>query len=233
MINPQPSVYPFGIRIDEPIGTLTDVIVAIGCLYFFFQLNRRKIPGRAQLYLQYYFLFMGVATFLGGVTGHGFLYALGFAWKLPGWTIGIISVALLERSAIAHARPLLKRPFTKFFLVLNVIELIIVIAITMITLDFKWVGYHSVYGLLAIVSTFHGYTYYHTKDKGSLTILGGVLMTLLASIVFIYELSIHTWFNSLDISHTLLGVAAYMMYLGAIRLKKREGRRQHMKLEIV
>lgn len=233
MVNPQPSVYPFSIRIDEPIGTLTDVVVAIACLYFFYELNKRKISGRAQLYLQYYFLFMAVATFLGGVTGHGFLYALGFGWKLPGWTIGIIAVALLERSAIAHTRRFLKSPFTKFFLVLNVIELIIVIIITMITLDFKWVGYHSVYGLIAIVTTFHAYTYYRTKDKGSLTILGAVVVTLLASIVFTYDLSIHTWFNSLDISHTLLGIAAYMMYLGAIRLKKRTGRRHDMKLEIV
>lgn len=233
MVNPQPSVYPFGIRIDEPIGTLTDIVVAIVCLYFFYKLNKRKIPGRAQLYLQYYFLIMGVATFLGGVTGHGFLYALGFGWKLPGWALGIISVALLERSAIAHARPLLKKPFRKFFLVLNVIELLIVMTITMITLDFKWVGYHSAYGLIAIVSTFHAYTYYRTKDKGSLIILDAVIVTLLASVVFIFKLSIHTWFNSLDISHTMLGIASYMMYLGAIRLKKRAGPRQQMKLEIV
>lgn len=233
MVKPQPSLYPFGIRIDEPIGMLTDVIVALFCLYFFYDLNKRKIPGRAQLYLQYYFLVMGLATFLGGVTGHGFLYALGFGWKLPGWTFGIISVALLERSAIAHARPLLKTPFRKFFLALNLVELSAVLMITMNTLSFKWVGYHSVYGLFAIVTTFHGYTYYRTRDQGSLLILGAVVVTSIASIIFMYKLSIDTWFNSLDISHTLLGMAAYMMYLGAISLHKREGRRHHMKLQIV
>ncbi|MBA4057177.1 MAG: hypothetical protein C0490_20860, partial [Marivirga sp.] len=226
MVEPQPSVYPFGIRIDEPLGTLTDVLVAIVCFYAFYKLNKRKLPGRTQLYLRFYFLLMGIATLSGGVIGHGFLYAMSFGWKLPGWIIGMISIAMIERSAIAHARPLIKPRIGKFFLVFNLIELFIIITITMTTLDFKWVELHSGYGLLVIVATFHGYTYYRNKDKGSLIILGGVAITGIASLVFINKLSIHTWYNYLDISHTLLAIAAYVMYLGACRLRKTEEKRR-------
>ncbi len=221
MIEPQPSVYPFGIRIDEPMGTLTDVIVALVCFFAFYQLNKRNLPGRSQLYFRYYFLLMGIATLSGGLIGHGFLYALHFGWKLPGWVIGMISVALVERSAIAHASPLIRNRIGKFFFVVNLIELLAIISVTMTTLDFTWVQLHSGYGLLAIVATFHGYTYYRTGDKGSLVIIAGVAITAIASFVFVNKLSIHTWYNYLDISHTLLAIAAYVMYRGGLRLQPR------------
>lgn len=221
MIEPQPSVYPFGIRIDEPVGTLTDVIVALVCFFAFYQLNRRNLPGRSQLYFRYYFLLMGIATLSGGLIGHGFLYALNFGWKLPGWVIGMISVALVERSAIAHASPLIRTRIGKFFFVVNLIEMLAIISVTMTTLDFTWVQLHSGYGLLAIVATFHGYTYYRTRDKGSLVIITGVAITAIASVVFINKLSIHTWYNYLDISHTLMAFAAYVMYRGGLLLQPR------------
>lgn len=221
MIEPQPSIYPFGIRIDEPVGTLTDILVALVCFYAYYQLNKRKLAGRSQLYFKYYFLLMGIATLSGGVIGHGFLYALSFGWKLPGWIIGMISVALVERSAIAHARPLIRARMGKFFLVVNLIELLTIMVITMITLDFTWVQIHSGYGLLAIVATFHAFTWYRTRDNGSLIIMGGVAITGVASIVFMNKFSIHTWFNYLDLSHVLLAIAAYVMYLGGMRLQKR------------
>lgn len=201
--------------------TFTDVIVAAVCFYAFYKLNKSKFPGRAQILFHYYFLLMGAATFLGGVIGHGFLYALNFGWKLPGWIISMLSVALIERSAISHADSLIKPQTAKFFLIFNLLELFAIITITMSTLDFKWVQFHSGYGLLAIVSTFHLYSYFRTGDKGSLYILGGVGVTCIASYIYINKLSLHTWFNYLDISHILLAVAAYVQYLGAFRFQER------------
>ncbi len=217
----QTSIQLFGIRIDEPMATLTDVIVASVCFYAFYQLNKRKLPGRSQMYFRYYFLLMGIATFLGGVIGHGFLYALSFGWKLPGWIVSMVSVALVERSAIAHAKPLIKPGLSKFFLYFNLVELLTIMTITMTTLNFKWVEVHSGYGLLAIVSTFHAYTYYKTKDKGSLTILKAVAITCIGSGFFIFKISFGKWFNYIDISHVFLAVSAYVFYLGALRLAKR------------
>jgi hypothetical protein len=165
---------------------------------------------------------MGVATVSGGLIGHGFLYAFSFGWKLPGWITGMISVALIERSAIAHVQSLIKPHVGNFFLALNLLELFVVMAVTLATLDFKWVQYHSGYGLLFIVTTFHGYNYYRTRDGGSILILAGVAITWIASLVYIREYSFHTWFNFLDISHTLLAVAAYTMYRGGLLLQRRD-----------
>lgn len=224
MVSPQPSIYPFGIRIDEPVATLTDVLISAVCLYAFYKLSRKKLPGRSQWYFRYYFLLIAIATFLGGVIGHGFLYALGFAWKLPGWIISMISVALIERSAISHARRLIKPAVVRFFLVLNVIELFTIMTITMVTLNFFWVQVHSAYGLLVVVFSFHAYAYYRTKDRGSYTILWAVGVTAVASLVYMNEFSLHTWFNYLDLSHTLLAIASYVFYQGALLLQGRKGR---------
>jgi hypothetical protein len=165
---------------------------------------------------------MGVATVSGGLIGHGFLYAFSFGWKLPGWIMGMISVALIERSAIAHVQSLIKPSVGKFFLVLNLIELVAVMAVTLATLDFKWVQYHSGYGLLVVVTSFHAYNYFSTRDAGSILILAGVAITWVASVVYVGQHSIHTWYNYLDISHTLLALAAYTMYRGALLLQPRD-----------
>ncbi|MEO8472466.1 MAG: hypothetical protein ABI477_09735 [Chryseolinea sp.] len=219
MVDHQPSIFPFGIRIDEPMATATDVLVSAVCLYAFINLTKKNLPSRAQLYMRYYFLMLSVGTLLGGIIGHGFLYALSLPWKLPGWIISLLSVILIERSAISHARPLIDQKVGKFFLAFNVVEFFVVAALTLITVDFKWVEFQSGFGLLVIVGGFHTLTYYRTKDKGSLIILCSIVVTIISGLVFSFKLSLHTWFNYLDISHTLLAVAAYVMYLGAIRLK--------------
>ena len=221
MVEPQPSIFPFGIRIDEPMATITDVLVSAVCLYAFIKLTNKRLPSRSQTYMRYYFLMVSIATLLGGIIGHGFLYALSFSWKLPGWIVSVLSVNLIERAAISHARPLINQQVGKYFLAFNLVELVAIVVITLITLDFRWVEFHSGYGLLIIVGCFHTLTYYKKNDKGSLIILCSVGVTIISAAVFTFKVSLHTWFNYIDISHTLLAVAAYVMYLGAIRLEKR------------
>jgi hypothetical protein len=214
----QPSIYPFGVRIDEPMTTLTDLLVSAVCFYAFYQLRRKKLPGNTQLYFRLYFLLMSVATFFGGLIGHGFLYAFSFPWKLPGWIVSMLSVALIERSSIERAKPLIDPRVGKFFLTLNVLELLTIMTITMTTLDFKWVEFHSGYGLLGVVLPFHLYTWYRTRDRGSMLVIFAVLIASGAALIFMNRISIDVWFNHLDISHTLMAIGAYVFYRGALRL---------------
>ena len=155
----QPSIFIQNIRIDEPVTTLTDLMVSAVCFYAFFKLNKIPLHNKVHLYLRYYFLSMGIATAIGGIVGHGFLYLfdtqwhspeslvnfigkifgkdllkdVANPWKLPGWLTSMFSIALVERAAIEYARPLIKNKVGKFFAWLNVIELIIFVTITFIT----------------------------------------------------------------------------------------------------
>lgn len=199
---------------------ITDLIVSAVCLTAYYRLTKKNLQGKTQLYFRLYFLLLGLATLFGGVIGHGFLYAFSFAWKLPGWIISMFSVALIERSSIEHAKPLIHPRVGKFFLTLNIIELITVMTITIYTLNFKWVEFHSGYGLLAVVLTFHGFVYLKTRDQGSGKIIIGVGIASIAALIFMNEISPHIWFNHIDLSHVLMAVAAQFFYEGAIKLDK-------------
>ncbi len=214
----QPSVHFLNIRIDEPVNMLTDLIVSAVCLFAYYKLTKRQLAGKTQLFFRLYFLLMGLATLFGGVVGHGFLYLLSFPWKLPGWIISMFSIALIERSSIEHAKTYINPHVGKFFLVLNIVELLTVMFITIYTLDFQWVEFHSGYGLLAIVLTFHGFTYLKTRDRGSGIIVLGVGVASIAALIFMNEISMSIWFNHIDISHVLMAVAAFILYKGALRL---------------
>jgi hypothetical protein len=211
----QPSIYPLGLRIDEPVTAATDLLVSAVCFFAFSDLTREKLPGKTQLYFRFYFLLMAFATFFGGVIGHAFLYALSFPWKLPGWILSMLSVALIERSSIERARPLIDPRVARFFLILNIIELLTVMTITMTTLDFKWVEFHSGYGLLGVVLPFHLYTWYKTRDRGSFVIMMAVAIASCAALIFMNKISPHTWFNYLDFSHVIMALGAYVFFRGA------------------
>lgn len=200
--------------------TATDLLVSAVCFYAFYKLTKHAAPGRTQLFFRLYFLLMGIATFLGGLIGHGFLYALSFPWKLPGWIVSMLSVALIERSSIERAKPLIDPRVGRSFLVLNIIELLTIMTVTMTTLNFKWVEFHSGYGLLGVVLPFHAYTYFKTRDRGSLVIIIAVGIASCAALIFMNKISLHEWFNYLDISHIMMAIGAYVFYRGALLLRQ-------------
>lgn len=215
----QPSVYLGTLRIDEPVNMVTDLLVSVMCYFAWFQLRKRSLSSRTHGYLQLYFFLLGTATLLGGVIGHGFLYAFSFAWKLPGWLVSMLSVALIERSSIEHAKSLILPKIGKFFLVLNILELITIMSITMYTLRFGWVEFHSGYGLLAVVLPFHSYVYFKTRDRGSFIMIMGVGVASMAALIYMNQISISPWFNYIDISHVLMAIAVYIFYRGALTLQ--------------
>lgn len=162
---------------------------------------------------------MALATFFGGLIGHAFLYAFGFAWKLPGWIISMVGVAFIERSAIDYSRLHIKARVVNFFLVLNIIELVIIMSLTLSSLNFKWVEFHSGYGLLGVVFPFHMYIYLKTKDRGSLLMIVAVGIASVAALIFMTKFSLHTWFNYLDFSHVVMAIGAFVFYKASLRLK--------------
>ncbi len=216
------SINIAGIRVDEPVTVLTDLLVAAVCFYAYYKLT--KISGKQKLhyYLRYYFITMGIATFLGGVVGHGFLYALPYnqtlavsPWKLPGWYVSMLSIALLERAVIERAKVLVSPKLGSFFSILNIVELLTFVTIVFITVNFFFVEVHSAYGLLVVTTSFSIFIYYKTKHKGSALFITGVAFSAVSALFFINHWGLHKWFNYFDISHTLMAVGAWFFYRGA------------------
>lgn len=237
----QPSIFIGNIRIDEPVTTLTDVMVSLVCFYAFFKLKGEGKKGRLYFYLRFYFLSMGIATAIGGLIGHGFLYVfqaewklseeyLHFVskifgdkilheaanpWKLPGWLTSMFSIALVERATIEHAKNHIKPSYGKLFSYLNLIELALFVALTFSTLNFFFVEIHSFYGVMLVVGGFNLFGYLKTRKKGNKLFLIAVAFTAISALFFMNEWSLNVWFNHLDFSHTFMAIAAFFFYKGA------------------
>lgn len=225
----QPSIHLWGIEIMEPVTSFTDLIVSAICFYAYWALAKRNLKSRAVMYMKWYFIFMGLATLLGGIMGHAFIYAFGFGWKLAGWYTSMIAVALIERSAIEYAQPLIKPRTGKLFLVINLIELITFMVITTITLNFSFVEIHSVYGLMVVVFSFHVFAYKKTRSRGSKLILYAVAAVIPAAVAFNYPISLYKWFNHNDLAHVIMAIASILMLRGALKLEERVRRKKKEK----
>jgi hypothetical protein len=219
IIEPQPAIHLFGVLIEEPITTLTDLFVTAVCFYAFFRLSRIPNKNRMHTYLKIYFLSMGIATAVGGLIGHGFFYAFdnNMYWKLPGWFTSMISIAMIERASIEFARKLIKPSLGKFFAWLNIIELLAFMTITFSTLNFFFVEVHTAYGLLIVVTSFNLFIFLRTRSPGSLNFLIAIGFSSVSALVFMNEWGLHTWFNHYDISHVLMTFGAWFFYRGSMK----------------
>jgi hypothetical protein len=214
----QPSIHLVGLQIDEPVTTLTVLIVSFICFYSFVRLRFIPVQNKVHFYLQYYFLSMGIATALGGIIGHAFLYALTFEWKLAGWITSMFSIMLVERAAIEYALPLIHNRMGAIFKWVNLFELCTFITLTCIRLDFFFVEVHSSYGLLIVVASLNLYVFMKLKTAGSKLFLIAVGFSAIAALIYMNKWSISVWFNYNDISHVLMSISALFFYFGARRI---------------
>jgi len=239
----QPSIELLGLQINEPVTVMTDLLVSVVFLYAFIKLLQLPYRSKLKLYLQWYFILMALATAIGGIIGHGFLWYFtaswenpqwindiiakvpflemhepAYAWKLPGWIVSMLSIMFVERAAIEQVRPIVKPGIGRAFRTVNLVELFTFMIITLATLNFRYVEIHSGYGLMFVVLSLQGYAYLRTKNEGSKLFLIGVFVAAIAALIFMNEIGISKWFNHFDISHTLMAVAAFIFYKGAVKM---------------
>jgi hypothetical protein len=212
------TIHLLGIRIDEPIVTITDLLVSALCFIYAYKIHKSGKQEKTFVYFKIYFFVMGIATFLGGVIGHAFLYAFSFYWKLPGWITSMISIMFVERAAIEHTRILLKDSIVKAFGIINIIEFLTFLTLTIITLDFFFVEFHSGYGLMFVVLSLESFLFFKIKNEASKYILIGVGLAAIAALFFMFKISPHQWFNYLCVSHIFMAAAATLFYIGTTKI---------------
>jgi len=188
-----PSIEVLGIRVDEPVTMITDVLVAVVCFYAYARLMQVKKRDRLHFLYRYFFLLMGIATFLGGIVGHSFNYALSIYWKVPGWYLSMFAIAFAERASILYASQLIKPASARFFTWLNIAELLFFLVISVLTMNFYFVVGHSAYGLLVVIAGFQGYIYYKTRHIGSKMFLKAVFWSGVGAVFYLNQWALSKW----------------------------------------
>lgn len=212
----QPSIEVLSIRIDEPITTMTDLIMAAICFYAYYRIKQQESSGRIKGYFKYYFLTLGIATMAGGLLGHAFLYSLPPAWKLVSWIFSLISVAILSTGLIELSKPLLKPAYSRMVTRVNFLILSLALLYTLYTLAFSAVTYYSVFGMVMVVGSLSYVIYQKTDNRGVVKVMIGVGVGIISALIFSFEWGLGPWFNHNDISHVFLSFGAISVYKGAV-----------------
>lgn len=211
----QPSVEILHIRIDEPVTTATDLLLAAISLYAFFKIRNLDYTAKIKWYFKYYFLSLGLGAAFGGLLGHGFQYRLAEGWKLVSWVLTLGSVALMAQGLLEMSNSLVKPGFLRIVSRLNLLVFLIALFLTLWTMAFLPVTCYTIFGMLVVVGSFSFYIYRKTGHRGMLVLMGALAVGFLSAIVFIFKWGLSPWFNHRDISHVILSISALGLYKGA------------------
>jgi len=209
----------FGIYIQEPMASLTDLVVAWVSFFYFLQLSKLEKKEMFFIYYKYYFLFLGISMVLSGLLGHALLYYIEVGWKLPGWLMSMFAVMAIEQAAIEQAKPYFSNVGFNNLIALNFSVLILLATLAFYYIDFLYIALYSTYGLILIVLSIQCFLYYKTRSRASIHTITAIGITLLSVIVFVKQISPHPWFDHLALSHTILACSVYFYYRGVAEVK--------------
>lgn len=208
-----PSIELFGLRIDEPITVLTDMMVAaVGFIAYFSTISSSN--SRAVQLYRYFFLFTAFSTLVAGFIGHAFAYKVGFEWRMIGWSFGIASVAFAQFAVLQHTIESIGEKAALILRIFNVIELIVIVFILAFYRTFIIVEIQAAIGLVLMVLMLESIHYNKTKSSFSLGLIIGIGITILAVISHVAKLAVSNWFNHMDLGHVLMAIALFVMYKG-------------------
>lgn len=214
-----PSIEIFGLRIDEPVTSGTDMIVALIGIWGYFKITKQKNLKHVSIYALF-FLGTGVSTMVAGLLGHAFLYRFGYEAKMVGWVMGILGTCFAQFAAVHHSRKTIGEKIFKVLLTICYIEVIVSMTILILKPSFIVVICHTAFGLLLMVTVLEAINYSKTRSKLSLMMIYGVALAVGAIIVHTAKIAISKWFNHLDLSHVFLGLSLYIMIKGVLYEQK-------------
>lgn len=214
-----PTIFIGDLRIDEPVTTGTDIIVAIIGIIAFMGLRGAGSPKHVA-WFRWFFLVTAVSTLVSSLIGHAFVYHFGIEARIYGWMIGVLSASCAQFAATYHAQAYVKPKTFRGLMIFNIVETLAACVVTPIVNQFIVVEIHSAIAMLFILVPMEGFIFSRTRSVLSRNMLIGVGFCICAVLCHVLKLAISPWFNHLDISHVFMAAGMLSMYLGVRNEKK-------------
>jgi hypothetical protein len=199
-----------GLVIHEPVTAITDYIITILGLYFYFRLNKKN-TGLVTRNWSRFFGLLGLSTFLGGSSHAFFAIHEGSSYKtvwlsmqiVNGFSLYFAQQATLH-SILADSKHASKWKTAYLIQLIAFIILVLLFQKYLVTIIENAVGFIPLMIL-------------HLKQKeGYYKKIGyGVLISFITAIVHATKFSLDEYFNYNDIAHIFIMISLYVMYLGA------------------
>lgn len=209
-----PTIHIGGLRIDEPITTLTDLLFIGVCFFAFFKTKKISNDTGLTLY-RWFFLLTGASTLVAALIGHAFLYHFGPSAKIYGWVTGIFGTSFAQFAALYHARKTIGESLFKTLMIVCALEVLTAFILIFVVWSFVVIEIHTAFGLVLMVTVLEYIHYKKTKSQLSLFMIYGVGIAVLAVLCHVFKVAFSIWFNHADLSHIFMAISMYFMYKGA------------------
>lgn len=209
------TIYIASVAIHEPITTVTDFIISGLCVYFYFKLNKLPANNRSTNYWKYFYGFMALGSFIGGCAHAFFEFHVGFGYKtfwLSMQVLNMLAIYCMQHatlsSALVHSNK--KSYWKKSYLV----QALIAIVAVFVFQNFLVVVINNAVALIPIMIIHFRAS---KTNKLNLWIAYGIAVLFVTAGVNLAKLSLHDYFNHLDLAHVLIMINLYLMFTGVKR----------------
>ncbi|HET6226399.1 MAG TPA: hypothetical protein VFF27_08980 [Bacteroidia bacterium] len=201
------------VAVHEPMTVFTDFIIAGLALTFYFRLKRET--DKTVINWRYFFLFMGVSTFVGAFSHALFEVHQGWGYKsfwLPMQLINGLAVYYAQQGTCASV--LDGSPFKKTWALIYKVQLIVFLIAVPVFQNFLVTVIDNALGLIPVMIL-----HYRYKTAFAKRIANGIAISFLTAAIHINKFSIHTYFNYNDLAHVFIMISLWVLYTG-VKMKK-------------
>jgi hypothetical protein len=203
-----------GLVLLEPLTSLTDITTGLVGLYFGYRLTKSTAKSESQRLFTLYFLFMGIATFCGGVFGHALLHYISWDWKVLGWIFGAFGLFCLENASLSYFKSYLNRKVFVAIRYVTVAQLLIYIGSTLFrqTRVFEAVSLNATFGYVVVIIPIYLFSIVRLKKRESWFILFSIGLAAITGSIYTNEITYNDWFNHHVLTHLAMSVFIFVMY---------------------
>ena len=204
-----------GISFYQPVSAFTDFVITCMACFFYCQLYFLSIQDKGIVNWKRFFLCICISSFLGGASHGFFQFHEGVGYKLVWLSMQFFGVAAVFFAQQATLNTVLvNSSFKAYWNIIYFIQLLLFIPAIFIFQGFLVIVVNSIIGLVPII-------FIHFFDKNNLKdsrlIASGIIILFFSGLVNALKVSIHPYFNHIDIAHVLVMFNLSVMYFGVKR----------------
>ncbi len=206
----KPFIHLCGLKLIEPATLFSDLLVAVFCFIFYKKLIRFQSQTLSIKYWRFFYLMLGVSTFIAGFAHVLLLYTrnglLFISWFLSGFAIFFIELSSVSQISQQKSKQRLTQ--------IIYLQLFLFIVALGYFKTFVSVKIHTAIGLIGFVLVINLSKYIVERKRGYFLIITGVLLIVFTAFIHSMRLSVNQWFNHNDLSHLVMTCSLFTFFEG-------------------
>lgn len=210
-----PSIEFLSIVILWPLTVMSNLSLAVLCVFLCRHLSRAEVPAAAAARNSYwarFFLFLAIVT-LAGAVKHGFHHYPGVLYGSAVLVSCLASGAATACAQLATVETFVLRKNTRFYLRGAIyLQLAVFLAIGTTADGFLVAVANSALGLIPVLLA--NIVMWRFAYAGSGRIAAGLLLSFFTGLIYVFQLSIGPWFTHFDLSCIVMMVSLVLIGSG-------------------